>query len=421
MKNQIKIMLRMIGVILLLGILYSYAMFQGGFVSWFLFYGFLPVAIYQLLFACYPVRNWRVYREIADAAGQAGEEIQVTVHIKRKIPFPLLYCIVEEQIPPSLMKEDTQKEKYHAPSLPAMQVNRKQIRMLFPLFRRHVTFTYALQHLPRGEHKLEKLTIRTGEVFGFIKKKHDFPVTNQLTVYPYTHDLVLINDSASYEQGEAVSNPLQQIQTNIVSGVREYAPGDRVTWIDWKQTAKKQSMMTKEFDREKSTEIVVIHDNCGMDPVHQLIYEASIEMSSSLLEKLCKRNDQIGFLSIGEKAHFFNLTDRDVRDPSLKKYLLTANPESNQAFSIRFREEMSRMSRVDSAYLILSSLDGFLVQAILRTKQRVKHLSVLYLHEEEQLTEEAGQLLRPLRFSNIHVQTLALKKLSEDPVEVNVT
>ncbi|WP_152657943.1 DUF58 domain-containing protein [Oceanobacillus sp. CFH 90083] len=419
MKENLRVLFRSVGVLALMIILFCYAMFQGGFVSWFLFYGYLPIGVYQLLFACYPLRAWQVYREIENPVRQAGDEIVVKVHMKRNLPFPLLYCTFEEKFPPSLMKEDTKKAKYHSSQMSEqMTVSRRLIRMLFPLFRRHFTFSYSLQSLPRGEHVLDKVTIQTGEIFGFIKKSRDFQVENRFVVYPYVHDIRFMSDLTSYEQGGVVSNQLQQMHTTIASGVREYAPGDRFTWIDWKQTARKQTMMTKEFDREKSMDILLVHDSFMHQKKNQLIYEASIEMSLSLMEQLEKKDYQTSFVSIGKKAHLFELGHHEQQIELVKDYLLTARPEEQGDFSMRFREEMVRFHQADIIFLIVTSMDSHVVQTIQEVKQRMKHLSVLYIHPGKLLSEEEKHMLEPLRFSGIAVQELSLEQLATDPVEV---
>ncbi|WP_040983999.1 DUF58 domain-containing protein [Oceanobacillus jeddahense] len=419
MKENLRIIFRSAGVLALIIILFCYAMFQGGFVSWFLFYGYLPIGIYQLLFASYPLRTWQVYREIENPVRQAGDEILVKVHIKRNLPFPLLYCTFEEKFPPSLMKEDTKKTKYlSSQTSEKMTVSRKLIRMLFPLFRRHLTFSYSVQSLPRGEHALEKVTIQTGEIFGFIKKSRDFQVANKFVVYPYEHEVRLASDMASYEQGGVVSNQFQQMNTTIASGVREYAPGDRFTWIDWKQTARKQTIMTKEFDREKSMDILLVHDNFIQNKENQLLYEASIEMSLSLMQKLARKDYQTSFLSIDEQAHFFELGHSEHQMEQMKNYLLTASPEKKGSFSIRFREEMAHLNKADIIFLMVTSIDSHLIQAIQEAKQRMKHFSIIYIHPEKVLSKEETEILEPLRFSGIAVQELSLEQLAMDPVEV---
>ena len=55
---------KLILLFLLIAMVFSYAMFQGGFVSWFLFYSFLPFALYGLFVAAYPIRDWQVKRKI---------------------------------------------------------------------------------------------------------------------------------------------------------------------------------------------------------------------------------------------------------------------------------------------------------------------------------------------------------------------
>ncbi len=43
-------------------------MFQGGFVSWFLFYSFLPFGLYAVVVLLYPLKKWNVTRDEAAAS-----------------------------------------------------------------------------------------------------------------------------------------------------------------------------------------------------------------------------------------------------------------------------------------------------------------------------------------------------------------
>ncbi len=47
---------------------FSYAMFQGGFVSWFIYFmRFLPFTVYAGLVAVYPLRAFQVTRDVSSA------------------------------------------------------------------------------------------------------------------------------------------------------------------------------------------------------------------------------------------------------------------------------------------------------------------------------------------------------------------
>src|SRR5690625_1931142 len=85
-------------IITLFILLYAYAMFQGGFVSWFLFFSFLPIGFYQIILMLYPLQRWEIKRTLSHHTLRAGDSIKVSIKMKRKIPFPLFYCIVEEVV-----------------------------------------------------------------------------------------------------------------------------------------------------------------------------------------------------------------------------------------------------------------------------------------------------------------------------------
>ncbi|MEC3421551.1 DUF58 domain-containing protein, partial [Bacillus cereus] len=69
---------------------FVYAMFQGGFVSWFLFYSTIPIALYSLLLPFYALWDAEVRRITNQNGYVVGEQFISTITIKRKFPFPLL-------------------------------------------------------------------------------------------------------------------------------------------------------------------------------------------------------------------------------------------------------------------------------------------------------------------------------------------
>ncbi|MEJ9132012.1 DUF58 domain-containing protein, partial [Bacillus thuringiensis] len=82
---------------------FVYAMFQGGFVSWFLFYSTIPIALYSLLLPFYAFRDAEVRRITNQNGYVVGEQFISTITIKRKFPFPLLYLVIEDELPPQFI------------------------------------------------------------------------------------------------------------------------------------------------------------------------------------------------------------------------------------------------------------------------------------------------------------------------------
>src|SRR3954471_8225294 len=105
MKRIPKVLKKVWKFILLLFLIlltFSYAMFQGGFVSWFLFYSFLPFAIYCVTISLYPLNELEVTRILPKSDYNAGEPIKVEVIVKRAKSFPLFYLLIEDHISDSL-------------------------------------------------------------------------------------------------------------------------------------------------------------------------------------------------------------------------------------------------------------------------------------------------------------------------------
>src|SRR5699024_11557079 len=112
MKRTVRLVIIFLCTLLLLGALFAYAMFEGGFVSWFLFYSFTPVFIYVIAFFFYPLKKWRMSRHFNHHIVRSGDEVHVTIRMKRGLPFPLYYTIFEEVFPYSMQKVNLQHDTY---------------------------------------------------------------------------------------------------------------------------------------------------------------------------------------------------------------------------------------------------------------------------------------------------------------------
>ncbi len=141
-------------------------MFQGGFVSWFLFYAFLPFTVYAGLVAVYPPRAFQVTRDVSSAQLTSGDRLSVTIRLTRRLPFPLTYMVIEDVMPETLGERRSAKQ------------------LVFPWFQRKLTLQYESPQVPRGEHHLHTIRVRTGDVLGLLDKTASFSVTDTVLVFP---------------------------------------------------------------------------------------------------------------------------------------------------------------------------------------------------------------------------------------------
>ena len=77
-------------------------MFQGGFVSWFYFTAQFPL-LFIHYYSFYALRDAEVKRTTNQNGYVVGEQFVSTITIKRKFPFPLLYLVIEDELPPQFI------------------------------------------------------------------------------------------------------------------------------------------------------------------------------------------------------------------------------------------------------------------------------------------------------------------------------
>lgn len=262
--------------ILLIAMMYAYAMFQGGFVSWFLFYSVVPLILYAYVIGFFPLKTIKVSRELHVERSVANERLQVTLKIT-KPAFPLFYLIVNDQMSPKLQNSLSAK------------ANAKAI--FFPLFKRNLTCSYEVESLPRGEHQFYSVVIKTGDLFGFIQKQIEIFVEDTLVVYPkiesFDSKLMRKNTTNSYLYPNMNRQDLSQ-----VVGIREYVPGDRLSWIDWKATAKRNQLVTKVFEQREVEQTLLIFDDSRLSYWRRSpdLFEQVVSVTASLIAEMERKN-----------------------------------------------------------------------------------------------------------------------------------
>lgn len=265
-------------MIILIFLALFYALFQGGFVSWFLFYSFLPFAFYCLALSFYSLNEMEVKRVIPKSDYNAGEPLKVIVTVKRASFFPLFYCVINDNLAESFKLE-----------------NKLSVLML-PGMKKEFSYEYTIKELPRGEHFLNSFTIRTGDPLGLFEKEKTVIAENKIIVYPAYTELVYRPYENQYEQGLTASRERVQRDTSLAIGVRDYQPGDRFSWINWKASAKRNEIMTKEFEQRQSHDVFVV-----MDCVPDQRFEAIVSFTASLLNAVLKKGAQSGLLTISKE------------------------------------------------------------------------------------------------------------------------
>ncbi|MEA3440270.1 MAG: DUF58 domain-containing protein [Chloroflexota bacterium] len=112
----------------------------------------------------------------------------------------------------------------------------------------------------RGIFPLGPTVLASGDLFGLFPADQSFAPQDKLLVYPMMFDILNFpNPPGLLPGGEALRRRTTQITSNA-SGVREYEAGDPLNRIHWLSTARRDRLISKEFELDPLAEVWIIVD-----------------------------------------------------------------------------------------------------------------------------------------------------------------
>ncbi|PKR76676.1 hypothetical protein CEY16_12720 [Halalkalibacillus sediminis] len=420
MLNPVRTMIRLLLVILLVAVLFSYAMFQGGFVSWFLFFSFAPLLIYSILMMIYPIHLSKIDRHLSKKYTQAGSTVEVTLSINRLIPFPIPYVIIEDVLPDGLSWNDTRHRKYQFLKNPDALKHRQKTKVVkFPLFKKKITYKYEITSIPRGKHSFSQVKFITGDFLGLVKKEHHFDVATQIFVEPREVAMRVKSERSAFEEGEQASYQITAKHTNVVSGVRDYAPGDKVSWVDWKTTARKQKLVTKEFEQEKHKDLTIVLNGLSQGEDDWLAFEASIEVAHALAKQSMHEHGHVSFVALGVDREEINLSQGQSQIDRLVRVLSELKLVQGESFGQRLMREGLFVSNDRNLVVVTHTLDQQTWKTLHQVNLQDVSVSIIFIKSKAHISTKENQLLDRLKHEGIQVSWLSEDQLTSKFIEVN--
>ncbi|MDQ0351842.1 uncharacterized protein (DUF58 family) [Alkalibacillus filiformis] len=420
MANSLKFVLKLILVLALTITLFVYGMFQGGFVSWFLFFSFLPILAYSIMMIFYPLKFVKVERQVSKHYLQAGQTLNVTVNIKRVLPLPIFYLVVEDGVPEMLTWHDTRHHKYRFLSNPNKLKSRQNSKtIVFPFLRRKMSYQYNLESIPRGRHEFGQVKLLTGDVMGLVKKERTYDVETAVLVEPGEVSLQLELDRSTFEEGQQSAYTITANHTNLVSGVRDYAPGDQLSWIDWKTTARKQELVTKEFEEEKHKDLSIILNGSSQDFNLWLAFEAAVEVTHAVANHSYEDHGNVSVIALGHAREEVVLSHGKQSLEKLTRLLSQIQLVQGDHFPQQLKREAWQLSKDRYLVVVTHELSPAINKTIIQLKQQQVDVHIIFIRSKQLISHEERVGMDQLHYSGVKVTWLNEDRLARRHIEVN--
>ncbi len=180
-----------------------------------------------------------------------GEQTELLLEVTNAKPLPLAWLRSEDDIPDALALAPDERVRHYLAS-------RRVLVNLFSLgLYQRVIRRYTVTGTQRGAWKFGPAKLVCGDIFGFRIRHQEFADTTLLLVYPRLYELPELGLDARHPFGghqtrnRLIDDPL------LLSGVREYLPGDNFRHIHWKSTARRQELQTKLFEPSASRPLAI--------------------------------------------------------------------------------------------------------------------------------------------------------------------
>lgn len=367
-------------------LVFSYAMFEGGFVSWFLFYSFLPFCLYGLGLSFYPLKDFQVMRQISDGPFTAGDHVKIKVTLRRNIPFPVLYVVTEEQVSEQLRRS---------------QMKRKHL--LLPSFRRRVAYELTLENIPRGEHLFSGIRLKTGDLLGLVEKEIIIPCENKMIVYPAIEQITFQTLANRSDQGALPSRERIQRDATMATGVREYQSGDRFSWINWKATAKRNHIMTKEFEQRQSPDTFIV-----MDRSPHAHFETIVSFTASLMNRMLENGEKVGFLSCGTNRIYFPIEGGMQQRKQILFHLSTVEADSENDLHKMLENDYIFQQQQTKLIIVVGILSKQLVHLVTMHASSRREI-ILCLIKNETLSKYEKAIIETANLQHVEIKVICKK------------
>lgn len=254
--------------------------------SWFLFLILIVFLILDTLLLFLNKKGIEASRIMAEKLSN-GDENAITISIKNFYYFPVFAQIIDE-IPFQFQIRD-------------FKIDRK----IKPTSQDEIS--YFLQPTERGTFSFGKLNIYVRSPFSLVSRRYIFDKNHSVPVYPSyiqlrKYDLMAFSNQL-FQYG------LKKIRrighTMEFEQIKEYIPGDDIRTLNWKATAKKNSLMVNQFQDEKSQSVYMVIDKGRLMkmPFNKMsLLDYAINATLVLANVILKKHDKAGMFTFSKKV-----------------------------------------------------------------------------------------------------------------------
>ena len=156
----------------------------------------------------------------------------------------------------------------------------------------------------RGSYWFDACLIQYGDSLGLVEHSIQLGVRARLLILPEVLRLQRLAVHPQRTHGFAGPYPSRQGGAGVdFFCLREYQPGDRLRWVNWRLSARQEELLfTNLFEQQRIAHIGIILDarqQCYAEIVRKDLFEHAVSAAAAISESLLKDGNRVGLLIYG--------------------------------------------------------------------------------------------------------------------------
>lgn len=175
---------------------------------------------------------------------------------------------------------------------------------LDPGERAEATYTWAIR--TRGAHRFEAVTVRWRTRLGLFERQHRMAVPSEVRVYPSFRQLrswgLLAREDERRAPVRARRKPGGE---NEFERLRPYVRGDSYRHVDWRATARRRALVTREFGQESNQNILFLIDagrTMSAESEGRSAFDQALDAAMVVGQVALRRGDRVGLLLYDDRV-----------------------------------------------------------------------------------------------------------------------
>ena len=326
------------------------------------------------------------HRNVSPQRVFMGEEVSLSLTLTNKKPVPLARVKVEDELPEDFEISDAEVT---SSASPRSQILHHKTSMAWY---EKISWEYRLKCFRRGLYNIGPVRIASGDLFGFFEREVTSHHRDYLLVYPKVVPLPELGLPAARPLGEIGGGIAMFQDPSRPLGIRDYEQGDPLNTVDWKASARRQTLQVRTFEPSSTMTVilaVVVETTARYWEGYSAVnLERVITAAASVARYAAEKRYSLGLFSDGTPI----LADRPMRvSPSrspeqetiILEALATIRPLPMGSMGPLLTEYSRRFPMGATLVVITALVLPELVEAISNLKGRGYRIVVLYLGDEQ--------------------------------------